>query len=92
VFEFEGGNVGSTDDFVVGVHVSRRAVGHGVFYFYLEEVFGGTVDLVEGLETSFSHGVHFGGLKEGMRDVVVRPESLFGPRYLMRSSRLTFLL
>jgi len=62
VFEFEGGDVGSTDDFVVGVHVAGGAVGHGVFYFYLQEVFGWTVNFVEGLETSFSHGVHFGGL------------------------------
>jgi len=56
--QFEGGYVGSAQDLVVGVHAAADAVGAGVFDFYLEEVFGWAIDLLEALLARIWYGLH----------------------------------
>lgn len=62
VFQFEGGDVGSAHNLVRRVHVARCAVSLRVADFYLEEVLGRSVDLLEGLLSRFWDGLHRGGV------------------------------
>lgn len=61
--QLEGRDIGAADDLVVGVHVAADAVGAGVADLDLEEVFGGPVDLVEGLLAGVGHGLEDGAVE-----------------------------
>lgn len=80
VFQFEGGDVGPAHNLVRRVHVAGCAMGLGVADFYLEEVLGRSVDLLERLLSRFWDGLHRGGvggvrrenLREGERAFILR--------------------
>jgi len=64
--ELEGGDIGTADDLIVGVHTSAHAVGTRVLDFYLEEILRRAINLLEALLARIWHGLHLtivGGAK-----------------------------